>query len=161
MYARLDSNAVLNTDEAASMLRLTGGHPQLLNFCLELRRERGRLDEHSSLETLARCEAVYQAFVPFRSHTQAAGRLCKWLQQEDLGPFERYSSDALLRDLYWKNLLARRSVDGDDRFYWRCEALRQGGLRVLGCAKEQASGKSSGTGTDQRLQARLTGLRKR
>ena len=72
---------------------------------------------------------MHQAFTPFKREPEAAQQVRGLLTADDLGPDQPYLDDPLLRQLYWKNLI--RPVAG--RLRWRCTAIRDGGLGVLGC----------------------------
>ena len=72
---------------------------------------------------------MHQAFTPFKRDPEAVKQVCELLSADDLGPDQLYLGDPLLRQLYWKNLI--RPLAG--RLHWRCAAIREGGLGVLGC----------------------------
>ncbi len=81
----------LPDEEAALVLRASGGHPRLLGECLEHRHKRGALDEPGYRDLLVKSPIAFQAFAPFKHHPEAVARLCSWLAQDDLGPAEPLS----------------------------------------------------------------------
>ncbi len=116
-------------DEAQALLTVCGGHPRLLRHCLQQRchyRETAGLDWRRILEQY---RFLSDVFLPYREDAPVSQRLCQWLNREELGPFDDWPADRLLRQLYWNNLLVER----ERRFVWRCEILRAAGRRVLGC----------------------------
>ncbi len=99
-----------DTARIQKFLELSGGHPLLLRRCFE-----GALLHQES--------AIVSAFSHLRKHDEVRA----WLEQTDLGPAPVYIFDAVLRKLYWSNLLAKR----DNRLVWRCPAIRQTGREVF------------------------------
>ncbi len=118
---------VLGRGDAADVRALCGAHPRWIRHCLEQRR-RGA-DER---QALARYDAIDQVFIPYRGDVEARRRICRWLGQDDLGEWEAWIGDELLRRLYWKNLL--REEGG--RIVWRSDVARDVGQRVLGCGQD-------------------------
>jgi len=63
-------------------------------------------------------------------------RLCRLLDQEMLGTFDRVYEDDLRRRLYWRGAIRKvTDSDGVDRLYWRCAAVRERGRELLRCAQ--------------------------
>ena len=124
------SDDKVTDEEAALILKVSGGHPRLLPYCLEQRRKNGVLNEQDYWNALVSSPVVYQLFTPHKREPEVVGKLCEMLKQSDLGPAEPYLSDDLLRRLYWKNLLR----NSNKRLCWRCSALREAGNKILGCA---------------------------
>ena len=112
--------------DAADVRTLCGGQPRWIRHCLGVRR-RGE-DERRAL---AKYEAIDQVFLPYRGDAEARRRICGWLGQDDLGAWEAWIGNELLRRLYWKNVL--REQDG--RIVWRSDVARDVGRRVLGCGE--------------------------
>jgi hypothetical protein len=81
-----------------------------------------------------------QLFIPLKK-TSTQGQWGKWLEQDKLTEWQPYILDDILRELYWKNALVRREKDGKSGLYWRCEAMRMAGKKILG-------GGIFGTGTN-------------
>ncbi len=58
--------------------------------------------------------------------------LCKYLNKDDLGRFSAWSSNELINQLFWKNLL----INQNSRFVWRGELTKEIGKEILGCASK-------------------------
>jgi hypothetical protein len=116
---------------AAALLEVSGGHPRLLEHCLNLGPPAAGLAEATYHASLSQAPFVWRLFMPFRHDAATAQRLCQLLARSDVSVAAPYLFDLLLRRLYWKNLL-KVSQDGT-RLLWRCEALRIAGRRILGC----------------------------
>lgn len=120
----------LGEEEALEVLRLCGGHPRLLRYCLQYREE-GVAEIAKLKEALRKNPSVLQFFTPFSAKDTVRERICNLLSRHDLGPASPWPVDVLLRRLYWSNLVV---IDGE-RFRWRCDLLREVGSFALGCAK--------------------------
>ncbi len=116
----------LDRDDAAYVRTLCGAHPRWIRHCLWL------LSRDTDEQTLAHYDAIDQVFIPYRGDAEARRRICRWLGQDDLGEWEAWIGDELLRRLYWKNVL--REQDG--RIVWRSEVACEVGRRVLGCGQD-------------------------
>ena len=119
----------LHDEEAQVMLTLCGGHPRLLRHCFQHRLQDFRLDAAGYRRLLQNDAFFSQLFTPYRENSYYRQQLCGWLAHEALEPYQDWPSDALLRRLYWNNLLANR----DRRFVWRCDLLRDAGREILAC----------------------------
>jgi hypothetical protein len=117
----------LNEIAVNKLLTISGAHPQLLNECLELKRQNPTLPLDKYSQKLSENEIVWQLFMPFKD-TEAMPQIYEWLQQKNLGKTQPYILNGLLRQLYWKNLLVERG----EHLCWRCEALRIAGRQILG-----------------------------
>ncbi|MCP4659789.1 MAG: hypothetical protein GY856_30670, partial [bacterium] len=115
----------LGRGDAEELRALCGGHPRWVRFCLERRRRRVA-DERRALGDY---DEIWRIFTPYRSDTSARRRICRWLDEDDLGPAEPWIADELKRHLYWKSAL--RTEDG--RIVWRSQVVREVGRRVLEC----------------------------
>jgi transcriptional regulator with XRE-family HTH domain len=115
-----------------NFLAISGGHPDLLIECLKLKKRSPDLAVEKYPEKLSKCECIYDSFTQFTQQDSVRQQVYEWLLQEDLGPNEPYIQDELLRQLYWKNLLIEREVNGEQRLVWRCEAIRMGGKQICG-----------------------------
>ncbi len=113
-------------------LAISGGHPDLVIECLELKKRYPNLCVEKYPEKLSLCECIYESFTPLAQQEFVRQQVYEWLQQEDLGPTEHYIQDELLRQLYWKNLLIEREVNGEKRLFWRCQAIQMGGTQICG-----------------------------
>ncbi len=121
------SGLFFSRSEAADVRTLCGAHPRWIRHCLEQLR-RGA-DER---QALSHYDAIDQVFIPYRGNAEARRRICRWLEQDDLGEWEAWIGDELLRRLYWRNVL--REEGG--RIVWRSEVARDVGRRVLDCGKD-------------------------
>lgn len=101
------------------ILLVTGGHPLLIRQLLNAH-------NHNFQQQLQQSPIASQLFIRYRDKVS---KLCQWLQQEQLGDFEDWPMDELLRELYWNNLLKRHQ----GKFKWRCEIIREMGCKVLAC----------------------------
>jgi hypothetical protein len=120
------------------LLTISGGHPGLLNECLTLRQEQPDLPLSDYPERLSQCEHAQQPFRQLAQDDKAMQQaVSKRLSQDgDLGKFTPFIPHDDLRQLYWKNLLVVREIDGNSfgkkRLFWRCDALRMAGHKILG-----------------------------
>lgn len=114
----------LTEAELTGILDFTGQHPRLLDFCLQF--GLGAVEE--ARIALENSPLPAQLFTRFREEADRA-TLLKLLRTTDLGPYDPWPAQGLLRRLYWNNLITRRG----GRLAWRCEFIRQWGLRALGC----------------------------
>lgn len=114
-------------------LTISGAHPQLLNDCLELRKEKPELSLDDYPKELSQRDYVWQLFTQLQHNldTSAKQQILEWLQREDVSDAQPYILHPLLRQLYWKNLLVEREFNGKQRLCWRCEALRIAGKNIL------------------------------
>ena len=118
VYPDLD----LTDEELQEVLDFTGGHPLLLHHCLA-----------QKAKSAAQCDALLQQshlpgqlFLRFRDNA-SRDALKSLLQKEDLGPFDLWPMNRLLRNLYWRNLITNRN----GRLRWRCEYIRKVGMEVV------------------------------
>jgi hypothetical protein len=116
------------------LLTISGGHPQLLDECLTMRKEQPDLPLSDYPERLSQCEYAQQPFIQLTHYDKAMQQEVhrRLSQKGDLGKFPPYIRIADLHWLYWKNLLVVRDIDGKRRLFWRCEALRMAGQEILG-----------------------------
>ncbi len=119
----------LDVNNAQTFLDISGGLPKLLAQCWEYFERRLPISDYP--KRLQKSALLVEAFMPFTDKSVERQQICQWLLQEDLGPTESYIRDELLRQLYWRNLLAERN----GRLVWRCEAIRQAGQGILACSK--------------------------
>lgn len=117
----------ITDDLIKDFLDISGGHPQLLNKCLEIYKKFPRLSLIDYPEKLSELDCIWQIFIPFKK-AAVEKRIIELLQRDDLGKAKPYIFDDLLRELYWKNLLVKR----DGRLCWRCEAIKMTGLEIFG-----------------------------
>ncbi|MDD5391643.1 MAG: TIR domain-containing protein [Thiothrix sp.] len=114
------SDAVL-----AEVLAFSGQHPRLVEACLRAL-ERGQDDWQAAVMASS---LPTQLFARFREAAEQ-GAMCANLQREELGWYSTWPQDALIRRLYWQNLLR-----GNDkgRLVWRCTLITRIGKELLGC----------------------------
>ncbi len=120
----------IDDDMAQTLLDVSGGHPRLLQHCLNLCQKNDSFNVAACYETLLQSPFVWQIFAPFRKDAANKQELCQLLAQHEVGPAQTYLFDPLLRRLYWKNLLKRNDKR---RLVWRCEVFRKAGWQILGC----------------------------
>ncbi len=120
-------------DEKTTMrlLRLSGGHAEILALCLDLYARNLDFSDRDLVEKLLDHPFVWRLFMPFLKDVEQKKRLCELLASGDVGPFMARSYDKRLKRLYWNNLIKRG--EGDRRLWWRCEALREVGRQILEC----------------------------
>jgi len=117
----------LMEEEASTLLRLTGGNARLIQQGLKMRVPFTPLNETALAGKLGQDAILRARFAAYRE-TADAERVASLLRREDLGHYEIWPIQALLRHLYWDGLLAERQ----GRFRWRCELVRQIGREVMG-----------------------------
>lgn len=120
----------VSPDEAERLLRLTGGHPGLLQQALRLR-ETGVAQEQVAAD-LENNERVWQAFSTIAADGALADSLKAAVNDEDLGPARPYLVDPLRKALFWQNLVTARVGTNGRRLVWRCDAIRNAGRAVCG-----------------------------
>ncbi len=124
LFGHLYPDLKLAPEQLESIFRFTGCHPRLLQFCLQ-----------NNADSAAACEQLLrESPLPTQLFTQFRGKqerpvLCQLLNQTKLGRFDFWHSEALLRELYWANLITNRG----QHFVWRCEFIRETGQEVLQC----------------------------
>lgn len=111
------------------LLTISGGHPQLLNECLTLKKELPNLPLEDYPERLSQSQYARQAFTRLTQDDSLRQKVYELLQKKDLDNFTPFIGDNLLRKLYWENVL---KVCETNRLCWRCEALRIAGQQILG-----------------------------
>lgn len=117
----------LTDSEAAEILKISGGHPQLLYASLEVKQNQPKLvfSEYDHDDSLIK--SVWQAFTSYRENKADREQILVWLEKEEIGGNSPFILNDLLRELYWKNLLTRRN----NRLCWRCEVIRVAGKMIL------------------------------
>jgi len=79
---------------------------------------------------------VRQWFAPYQGDEISTARLCRLLDQDMLGTFDRVYDDELRRRLYWRGAIRKvTDADGVDRLYWRCAVVQERGKELLRCAQ--------------------------
>jgi len=123
------ADLALSESDVQALLTLCGGHPRLLRFCLKQRKREPNATVEKLRQALEEQHFVAEPFIRLRGNADVRERLCNWLADEDVAPFDPWPLDRLLAQLYWNNLLIKKNR----RFVWRCEILRTVGLRTLQC----------------------------
>lgn len=114
----------LDDAELQDLLEFTGGHPRLLEASLQARQVHQQ-DWQNHLKT---GPLPSQLFTRFRSDADHLP-LCSLLNKQQLGRYDVWPPDDLLRRLYWANLITPRK----GQFVWRCEFIRQMGREMVAC----------------------------
>jgi hypothetical protein len=117
----------IDDTDARALLEISGGHSRLLQECLRLRCE--GLESRDCYTALLEYPLIWQLFLRFANNSA----LCEYLKDMDLGPYQPYLLNPLLRSLYWKNLVAKRKVYDKWRLVWRCDLFRRVGQEILNC----------------------------
>lgn len=115
----------LTEGDIEAILKISGGHPQLLKCCLTVKHDEPALTLDKYDDYLR--EPIWPFFTPYREDETTRKQVLSWLGKEDLGGATPFILNDLLRELYWKNLLVKRN----GRLCWRCEAIRSTGKSVL------------------------------
>lgn len=128
--AQKKNSISINVPDAERLLRLSGGHPLVLDICIDLYGKNKSFPDEELEEAAMQSPQVWQLFTPFMREDEKTRReLCALLEQEDVAPTILQSYDPLVKRLYWKNLLRKSSKR--NRLYWRCDILRKVGLLIL------------------------------
>jgi TIR domain len=111
----------------------SGGHPVLLQKCLQLYQQHPSFKRPDYLGELCKEPVIWQSFLPFTHHDSAERQqMQKWLNHHCIRPAEPFIRDSLLRRLYWKNLLGEKLGRNHQWLLcWRCEAIRLAGQKIL------------------------------
>ena len=131
---RRDVATTLPETELAAITEATGLEPRLIAECLNRRR---RLSGAIDLAGVIRQSMVVrQWFAPYQEDDVSTARLCRLLEQDVLGTFDRVHDDELRRRLYWRGAIRKvTGTDGVHRLYWRCAVVRERGRELLRCAQ--------------------------
>ena len=131
---RHDAGATLSEVELTAITEVTGLEPRLMAECLNRRR---RLPGAIDLAGVIRQSMVVrQWFAPYQGDEISTARLCRLLDQDMLGTFDRVYDDELRRRLYWRGAIRKvTDADGVDRLYWRCAVVQERGKELLRCAQ--------------------------
>lgn len=124
MYMRRYPELDLSQEFLLDLLAFSGQHPRIIETALQLLKRK----ELNWQDKIKEGFLASQLFNKFRNEDDRA-RLCQLLGQETLGKYDAWPQEALIRELYWSNLLD----ENDGKFVWRCEFLRESGKEVLGC----------------------------
>jgi len=129
LYCQCYPEQSLSRKAAHALLTVSGGHPVLLQRCLEYRVHNPRAVIKNYPQWLKQETVLTAAFTQFKKKNNNTKQLCKWLAQPNVAPAQPYIFDDLLREVYWLNLLVKRN----NRLVWRCEAVREAGREILSC----------------------------
>jgi hypothetical protein len=119
----------IDEDTAVKFLEFSGGHPGVLESCFDLYSQNPGFTMSDLIEKLASSSFLWQLFVPFFQNREKKEKICHLLKNNDVGPYQPYLDDPLLKELYWKNLLHKDKTGA--RLTWRGEALRLSALSIM------------------------------
>ncbi|SEH06114.1 TIR domain-containing protein [Candidatus Venteria ishoeyi] len=124
-YLARYQNLPLSDAQRCDVLDFCGQHPRLVEACLRAL-QRGQSDWQTAVMT---GNLPAQLFARFRDADERAA-LCDYLSRDDLGRYETWPQEPLLRRLYWQNLLIGNA---QGRLCWRSQRIRDIGRGLLGC----------------------------
>jgi len=104
-------------DDISEIYNLTGGHPELMSFCLRRQSEENRellLNSHYGAKF-------------FQKYSNRKDRLLNFFNQEEFGWFSIWCNDPLLHELFWDNLI----VESSNRFKWISPIVPEMGKRYF------------------------------
>lgn len=123
-FGRIYPKLELTLPMLEETLAFTGCHPRLVHLCLQ----QGADSAQACRELLDGSPLPAQLFTQFRDPSERS-RLEALLDRTDLGRYDPWPTDELLRRLYWCNLITCRQ----GRFQWRCDYIRQTGREMAVC----------------------------
>lgn len=114
---------------------LTGGHPALFEEALQWLVEQG-VDTTAVQSPLLRAHLVasarlWQTLLPLAQEPATREQLRGLVDAASLGRARPYLQDAVLRRLFWGNLLQVRGAGEGAHLHWRCSIAREAALAVL------------------------------
>ncbi len=124
IFGRIYPQLSLSDDQLQAVIAFTGGHPRLLHHCLQQNAD----SAETCQQLLEQSPLPAQIFTHFHEVKDPLA-LCTLLAREQLGNYDPWPADQLLRRLYWSNLIVRRGPF----FCWRCDFIRQAGREILAC----------------------------
>ena len=114
----------LQPEQLQALMTFTGCQPRLLHYCLQ--------QQADSAQTAKKClqnsPLLAQLFTAFRDQIDSS-HLCDLLNEQNIGRYEPWTNDSLIRRLYWNNLITREG----QFLVWRCDFIREIGKELLGC----------------------------
>ena len=114
---------------------LTGGHPALFEEALQWLVEQGVgiAAVHSPLlrAHLVASARLWQTLLPLAQEPAARDQLRSLVDAASLGRARPYLQDAVLRRLFWGNLLQVRGAGEGAHLHWRCDIAREAAMAVL------------------------------
>jgi len=127
----------LTEEDASLLLRLSGGNVRLIQQGLKMLRPSAPLNIAAVAEKLRQDAILRARFAAYREHGEAE-RVTSLLKRDDLGRYEQWPIQTLLRRLYWDGLLEERQ----GRLRWRCELIRLIGREVMGACPPPSAGQT-------------------
>lgn len=121
--------------DGARALRISGGHPLLLDAALTALAAAPDSSDDDVVRTLAAHAPLWQSFLPLLADAAMRQSIRRRLTQQRLAPAQPYILDPLLRSLYWANLIVVRRYHDGAWLEWRCEAIRRAGTLIAGDAE--------------------------
>ncbi|WP_315531473.1 hypothetical protein [Delftia acidovorans] len=114
---------------------LTGGHPALFEEALQWLVEQGVgvASVHSPLlrAHLVASARLWQTLLPLAQEPATREQLRGLVDAASLGRARPYLQDAVLRRLFWGNLLQVRGAGEGAHLHWRCDIAREAAVAVL------------------------------
>ena len=104
-------------DDISDIYQLTGGHPELMKFCLRNKSEK--------YQVLILDSNYGDKF--FRKYYNKRDRILALFEQDSFSQFSLWSHDELIRDLFWDNLI----VEDGNRFKWISPIVAELGMRYF------------------------------
>lgn len=129
--AAFEAGLLVPAEIAALILDVAGGHPRLVQFCLEHFHQTHATGRESYLEILCRHPYLRSLLSDLASRPGFAAGFRRHAMQQDLGVSHEFIDDPVVRLLYWKNLVRRAATPRGSRFVWRTEVISTLGKAVF------------------------------
>ena len=104
-------------EDISNIYNLTGGHPELMSFCLKKSSE-----DYNELLLNSHYGAKF-----FQKYSNRKERLLNLFNQKEFGWFHIWSNDSLCHELFWDNLI----VENGNRFRWIAPIVVEMGKRYF------------------------------
>jgi len=119
----------IDEETAKKFLEFSGGHPAVLETCFDLYSQNPGFTMTDLIEKLTASPFLWQLFMPLFQDREKKEKTYRLLKMNDVGPYQPYLDDPLLKELYWKNLLQKDQTGA--RLTWRSEALRLAAQKII------------------------------
>ena len=106
-----------------TIFAVSGGHPRLIQFCLERFRETPSTSDDEYYRLARTHPDLRHTILRLAKKPTLGGRIHTLADPTALGPVQPHPMNDALRLLYWTNLV-KHSDDGARRFVWRSAAIR-------------------------------------
>ena len=122
-------NQSLDDKIASYILKLSGGHPDLITLCFQCLQNKIDFSEKDLEVFLNKKNNLSHTFSDLFKNLSDKDhqRLIHWLEHLAIKPFRSLSMSPLLNNLYWKNLL----INQEGTLQWRCEIIRSAAKEAL------------------------------